>query len=72
LRNNLDINREIIEQHLDMNFEAYISKCIDFLEALAPNYNILDGLGEVLDSKKKQEIKSSLVKETIFLLHSLK
>lgn len=71
LKNNLDIDKTVIEERTWDSFETHIKKCIQFLEELWENYNILDGLWEVLDANKKQDIKKNLVKETIFLLHSL-
>lgn len=67
LKNNWDINEEIIKTRTKKNLKEYIGEIIGSLEKLS-NYNILDGLGEVLDEKQKDWVKKNLIKDTIFLL----
>lgn len=70
LKNNLSINKSIIEERAQMSYRAYIQSMIDFLQKLPKNYNILDGLWVTLDASQKYFVKNSLIQETIFLLHS--
>lgn len=71
LKNNLEINKNHIEEKIWKSFDEYIKYMIFFLEKLWNNYNILDWLGSTLDNKQKVFVKNNLIWETIFLLHSL-
>ena len=72
LKKQILANKAIIIQKTGENLSDYIIKLIDFLQKLPKNYNILNWLWEVLDSKKKAFCKNKLIDETIFLLHWLK
>ena len=48
-------------------YKEFLQKCIDSLEKVS-NKNILSGMGELLDEKQKNWVKSKLKTETIFLL----
>lgn len=61
------INKEIIEKRTEMSFNDFLQKCIDALEKL-PNRNILAGMGELLDEKRKAWVKAKLRTEVIFQL----
>lgn len=67
LKNNWQINEEIIKERLGMSLKELIQKCISRLEKLE-NYNILSGLGEVLDNKQKIWVKENLMEDVLFLL----
>lgn len=67
LKNNLPINREIVEKRTGMAFKDFLGKCIDSLEK-TPDRGILAGMGELLDKKQKTWVKTNLRKDTIFLL----
>ncbi|EKE28131.1 MAG: hypothetical protein ACD_3C00093G0002 [uncultured bacterium (gcode 4)] len=71
IKNNLDINKRRIEITTWKSFEEYIAYCIQFLEKLWKNHNILDWLWSTLQESQKQDIKMNLINDTIFLLHSL-
>jgi predicted nucleotidyltransferase component of viral defense system len=67
LKNNWEINREIVEKRTEMKFSDYLEKCIEFMENM-PNRGILSGLGEIKDEKQKAWVKSDLKQDTVFLL----
>lgn len=71
LSNTLKINEQIILEWTWKNLHEYAKYCIDFLQSLPKNHSILEWLWEVLDDKQKVFVKTSLLSETIFLLHSL-
>lgn len=70
LKNNFDIDIQIIELRSEMSFREYIVSMIDFLENLPKKYNILDWLWVTLNEKQKYFVKNNLIPETIFLLHT--
>ncbi len=67
LKNHWDINWELIQKRTGMDSDQYIKKCIECLENWPLKY-ILNGLGELVDNKTKDWIKTNLIKDTIFLL----
>ncbi len=67
LKEHWDINWELIEKRSLMPKEKYIKQCIECLEKWPLEY-ILNGLGELIDTKTKDWAKKNLVKDTIFLL----
>jgi predicted nucleotidyltransferase component of viral defense system len=67
LKNNWSINKNIVEHRTNMSFQELLQKCIDLLEKTS-NRNILSGIGELLDEKKKAWAKEHLLADTIFLL----
>ena len=67
LENNWEINKEIVEKRTEMKFANYLKKCIEFVENVS-NRNILSGMGELIDEKQKDWVKSKLKKDTVFLL----
>jgi len=71
LKNNLEINKNHIEEKTWKKFDSYIKEMIVFLEKLWDNHNILDGLWTTLSEKQKKSVKENLISETIFFLHSL-
>jgi predicted nucleotidyltransferase component of viral defense system len=70
LRNNWDINREIVEKRTGMEFIDYISRCIGFLRKI-PERGMLSGMGELLSTKRKDWVKAHLKEDTIFLMNLL-
>ena len=50
-----------------MKFADDRKKCIEFVENVS-NRNILSGMGELIDEKQKDWVKSKLKKDTVFLL----
>lgn len=67
LKNNWEINKEIVEKRTQMQFKEYLEKCIKFVEGI-PERGILSGMGELLDEKQKNWAKTNLKKDTLFLL----
>ena len=67
LKNNWDINREIVEKRTEMKFTDYLKKCIEFIEDVSER-GILSGMGELIDTKQKVWIKSNFKQDTVFLL----
>ena len=69
-KNNWLINRDIVEKRAGISFKELIETVIFDLENFN-DHNILDGLGELLNSKQKAWVKERLKKETIFFLKLL-
>lgn len=67
LKNNWEINKEIVEKRTKMKFKDYLKKCIEFVDELSDR-NILAGMGELLDEKTKAWAKENLKKDVLFLL----
>jgi predicted nucleotidyltransferase component of viral defense system len=61
------VNRNIIEQRTGKSLSDYFQNCIDAIENL-PNKSLLDGLGELVDPKLKNFVRTKLRSETIFSL----
>jgi len=67
LKNNWEINKEIIEKRTRMKFKDYLKKCIKFIEKLSER-GVLSGIGELLDEKQKVWAKTNLKNDVLFLL----
>jgi len=67
LKNNWGINKEIVEKRTEMEFTKYLEKCIKSVENIS-NRGILSGMGELIDGKQKDWVKSKLKQDTVFLL----
>ncbi len=65
LKNDWDINKEIIQKRTEMSFKEFLQKCVTKIEKL-PNRDILAGMGELLSEKQKYWIKENLKKELVF------
>lgn len=61
------INMKIVESRMQMGFKEYVQKCIDRLEETSDK-SLMNGLGELTDSKMKNFVRMKLRKETISLL----
>ena len=61
------INKKLIEERAKMPFKEFLIKCIRSLEEM-DNRHILNGLGEVLSSSRKDWAKAKLKTETLFSL----
>jgi len=71
MKNRTPVNRSIIETRMKMPYTDYIQKCINSLEAMK-NRKLLQGLGELMDDKMKNFVRTGLLKETIVLLNFYK
>lgn len=67
LDNNWELNDKLLEMRTKTKAKIYLKKCLDLLENKPPT-NILDNMGELLDTKTKDWVKNKLIKESIFLL----
>ena len=67
LKNNWELNKEIVEKRTKMKFADYLKKYIKFVEDL-PERGILSGMGELLDEKQKAWVKTNLKNDVLFLL----
>lgn len=67
MQNHWDINKEIVELRTSLSLKEYLKKCERIVEAINEKY-ILQGLGEVLDTKLKNWTRENLKKELLFLI----
>jgi predicted nucleotidyltransferase component of viral defense system len=67
LQRDWPINKEIVEKRTAMPFKNFLQKCINILEKL-PDRGLLAGMGELLDAKQKDWVRTKLRTETIFQL----
>jgi predicted nucleotidyltransferase component of viral defense system len=68
LQNNWPVNKDIVVQRTNKNYEEFLKACIDELTQIKGNPDILRGLGELLTPKQKVWVKAKLVDETVFKL----
>jgi hypothetical protein len=69
LKNSWPINEAVIIERTDKDMVEYFADLITFVENLKmKNPNVLDGLGEVIDSKQKAWVKEKLLDELLYLL----
>jgi predicted nucleotidyltransferase component of viral defense system len=61
--NDFPINEKIIEQRLDKSFSEYCEDIVKVIDTLPDRYNILNGLGSVLNKSKREWVKRDLLKE---------
>lgn len=64
---NWDIDKDIVELKTGKKFKEYLQDCIDVIENIKEN-QLLSGIGELINEKQKQWVKTSLKSETIFQL----
>ena len=67
-RNLWDIDEPLLESLTGMKTKDYFKKVIDFIEKLGENYNILNWLWELIDSKQKTFVKEKLLNELIWYI----
>lgn len=67
LKENWDLNDELLEYRTGIKTKNYLKKCLNLLENNPPS-DILSGIGDLVDNKTKDWIKKNLIKDTIFLL----
>ena len=67
MKNNIPINKSIVETRMGMPLADYIQKCIDALETMTDK-GMLNGLGELMDEDMKKFVRTKLRAETISLL----
>ena len=69
-KNNWDINTEVIKERTGKITKEYLADCIAFIEKVKNN-QMLQGLGELVDSEKEKEwIRTHLKTDSIFMLRN--
>jgi hypothetical protein len=67
-KNNWDINAEVIKERTGKTTKEYLADCVAFIEKVKNN-QMLQGLGELVDSEKEKEwIRTHLKTDSIFML----
>ena len=64
------VNKKIVEDRMGVSYKEFLQKCIDQMEKFKA-HDILSGMGELLNEKQKDLVRSKLKTETIFLLKLL-
>lgn len=63
LTNDFTINERVVEQRTGKKLKAYLAEILAMIRDLPQNYDVLNGLGEVMDGRKKDWVKGKLLKE---------
>jgi flagellin-specific chaperone FliS len=61
--NNFPVKEEILIERLGKNLSEYSKDLVEVIDNLPKDYNILNGLGSVLDMKRREWVKENLLKE---------
>jgi predicted nucleotidyltransferase component of viral defense system len=61
--NNFSVKEEILIERLGKNLSEYSRNLVEVIDNLPKDYNILNGLGSVLDMKRREWVKENLLKE---------
>ena len=61
------INRQIVEKRMETSLENYLQSCIESLQQM-PNRSLLNGLGELTDTKTKAFVRNKMLPETIQMM----
>lgn len=61
--NSFPVKEEILNERVGKNMSEYAKDLIEVIDGLPENYNILEGLGSVLDMKRREWVKENLLKE---------
>lgn len=67
LRNNWPVNKEMIENRTGLSYKEFLKQCIESLEKKTQQ-NLLNGLGELLNEKQKDWVRTKLKSDTLFSL----
>jgi predicted nucleotidyltransferase component of viral defense system len=67
LKNNWDIDKNVLLQYGEKDTLDFLKKCIVFVENI-PDNMLLEGLGELVEEKEKDFIRDKLKSEVVFLL----
>jgi predicted nucleotidyltransferase component of viral defense system len=60
---NFPINEEIVNFRLNKTVSEYSKELVELIDRLPEGYNILNGLGSVLDQSRRDWVKQNLLKE---------
>jgi len=67
LSTHTSINKNIVEYRMGMPLKDYIQKCVDAIQNF-PSKSIMSNIGELLDGKEKNFVRTKLKKDTVDLL----
>ena len=71
MENRTPVNKNFVENRMKMSFPDYLQNCINTLNNLS-NKNLLNGIGDLIDEKMKNFVRTKLCAETITLLQFYK
>jgi len=71
MENRTPVNKNLVESRMKMTFADYLKNCIDRLNNL-PNKGLLNGIGDLIEDKMKNFVRTKLRSETIMLLNFYK
>jgi len=71
MENRTPVNTSIVESRMKMPFSDYLQKCINTLESITDK-GLLNGIGDLVDAKMKNFVRTKLRSETIMLLQFYK
>ena len=70
MENRMPVNKHLLEDRVQMPLSAYLQNCIDTLNSL--NKSLLNGIGDLVDEKMKNFVRTKLLTETILLMRFYK
>ena len=71
MENRTTLNKKLVESRMKMSFPDYLQMCIDTLNSLSDK-GLLNGIGDLIDDKMKNFVRTKLRTETIILLQFYK
>jgi len=71
MENRTPINKNLVESRMKMLLADYLQKCIEMLNNV-PDKRLLNGIGDLIDEKMKNFVRTKLRTEVIFLLNFYK
>jgi len=71
MENRKPVNKNLVEKRMNMPFVDYLQKCIDTLQKVSDK-GLLNGIGDLVDEKMKNFVRTKLRTETIMLLNFYK
>ena len=70
LKNNWDLDKEIIKLRVSKPVDVYLEECIQLIEGIKDRY-VLSGLGELVGGEAEKDwVRRSLRSDTVFLLRN--
>jgi len=71
MENRKPVNKNLVEKRMNIPFPDYLQKCIDTLHKVSDK-GLLNGIGDLIDEKMKNFVRTKLRAETIMLLNFYK
>ena len=71
MENRTPINKNLVESRMKMPLADYLQKCIEMLNNVTDK-GLLNGIGDLIDEKMKNFVRTKLRTEVIFLLNFYK